>query len=106
MKMQIFLGARAPRPVWALALAASGCLTPPPPPEAPAPPPQPAAPASAPPAAPAPAPPAPQPPSVAPKPASVPGRMKLALISSWLWADGEYISPLEKLDYVALLERL
>jgi hypothetical protein len=88
-----------------LGLGASACLTPPPP-EAPAPPPQPAAAA---PAAPAPAPappPPPKPPSVAPSPASVPGRLKLALVSSWLWADGEYVSPLAQIDYVALLARL
>jgi hypothetical protein len=88
-----------------LALGASACVTTPPA-EAPAPAPQPA---TAAPAAPAPAPappPPPEPPSVAPAPASVPGRLKLALVSSWLWADGEYVSPLEKLDYVALLARL
>jgi hypothetical protein len=32
--------------------------------------------------------------------------MKLALVSSWLWADGDYVSPLDELDYVALLTRL
>lgn len=88
-----------------LALGASACHTTPPP-EAPAPAPQPAAAAAPAAPAPAPAPPPPEPPSVAPAPASVPGRLKLALVSSWLWADGEYVSPLEKLDYVALLARL
>jgi hypothetical protein len=101
------LGARAPVRAFTaglLALGASACLQPPQAPEPPAPPP-PAQAAPPPPAAPAPPPP-PQPPSAAPAPASVPGRLKLALVSSWLWADGEYVSPLEKLDYVALLARL
>jgi hypothetical protein len=87
------------------ALGASACLTPPPA-AAPSPPPPPAAPAPSAAPAPPPQPPPPQPPSAAPAAASVPGRMKLALVSSWLWADGEYLSPLDKLDYVALLTRL
>jgi hypothetical protein len=36
----------------------------------------------------------------------VPGRLKIALVSSWLWIDGQYASPLAKLDYVGLFARL
>lgn len=32
--------------------------------------------------------------------------MKIALVSSWLWVNGEYIAPLASLDYVGLLARL
>lgn len=82
-----------------LALGASGCVTPSP---ALAPSPQPAAAA-----APAPAPSLqPQPPAVVPSPASVPGRLKLALVSSWLWMDGAYVGRLDRLDYVRLLARV
>jgi hypothetical protein len=87
-----------------LGLGASGCLTSPQPPVSPAPPPQPApaTPANAAPTPPSP----PQPPSVAPSPASVPGRLKIALVSSWLWVDGQYVSPLAQVDYLALFARL
>lgn len=85
-----------------LALGLSGCLTPPPA-AAPAPAPPVAAASSA---AAAPAAPAPQPPPFAPAPASLPGRMKIALVSSWLWVDGEYVSPLDRIDYLALHSRL
>lgn len=47
-----------------------------------------------------------QPPAVTPSPASVPGRLKLALVSGWLWMDGKYIGRLERLDYVQLFTRL
>jgi hypothetical protein len=77
-----------------LALAGSGCLTKPP--ERPAPPPPSSQPAAA-----APAP--PQPPSVVPASASVPGRLKIALVSAWLWVDGEYVSPVAQIDYLKLL---
>jgi hypothetical protein len=96
--------------VWAalaaglLALGGSGCLTPPRAQQPPAPPQQPAPVAPAP--AAAPAPPPPKPPSVAPAPASVPGRLKIALVSSWLWVDGQYVSPLAQIDYFALFARL
>jgi hypothetical protein len=84
-----------------LALGAPGCLTPPKPPERPAPAPQPdpATPATAAPTALSP----PQPPSVAPSPALVPGRLKIALVSAWLWVDGEYVSPVAQIDYLRLL---
>jgi len=94
---------------WLLAFGAPGCLTAPVPPAAPPPPPS----------APAPAaplaqrlaqhPPLPQsarPPGVAPSPASVPGRLKIALVSSGLWIDGQYLSPLAQPDYLGLFRRL
>jgi hypothetical protein len=91
---------------WLLAFAVAGCLTRPQP-EAPPPHPVPA-PAPATPRAQPPQPerPQPRPPTLAPSPASVPGRLKLALVSSWLWIDGQYASPLGKLDYVGLFGRL
>jgi hypothetical protein len=36
----------------------------------------------------------------------VPGRLKIALVSSWLWLDGQYVSPVGQLDYVRLFARL
>lgn len=50
--------------------------------------------------------PRPQPPAVVPSPASVPGRLKMALVASWLWMDGEYVGRLDRLDYVRLLARV
>jgi hypothetical protein len=91
---------------WLLALAALGCLARP---EPQAPPPAPVAAATF--AAPRAQPPQPQrppplPPAIAPSPASVPGRPKIALVSSWLWMDGQYVSPQRELDYVRLFGRL
>ncbi len=91
---------------WLLAFAVAGCLTRPEP-QAPPPPPV---------LAPAPATPRaqplegqrsqPRPPTIAPSPASVAGRLKIALVSSWLWIDGQYASPLGKLGYVGLFGHL
>jgi hypothetical protein len=91
---------------WLLAFAVAGCLTRTQP-QAPLPPPV-AAPAAATPRAQPPQPQRPQPrtPTIAPSPASVPGRLKIALVSSWLWMDGQYTSPLAELDYVSLFGRL
>ncbi len=91
---------------WLLAFAAFGCLARPEP-QAPLPPPAPA-PALA---APRAQPPQPQgaeprPPAIAPSPASAPGRPKIALVSSWLWMDGQYVFPLSEIDYVRLFARL
>jgi hypothetical protein len=36
----------------------------------------------------------------------VPGRLKLALVSSWLWLDGEYVAPLRDVDHAALYAKL
>src|SRR5262245_24522384 len=41
-----------------------------------------------------------------PAPVSVEGRLGLALVSSWLWIDGAQVAPLDRLDFVVLLERL
>jgi hypothetical protein len=91
---------------WLLAFAVAGCLSRPPPQALPPPP------------VPAPAPassraqssqqdwPQPQPRTIVPSPASVPGRLKIALVSAWLWIDGQHASPLRKLDYVGLFGRL
>jgi hypothetical protein len=98
---EVFLRACPAFAAGLLALGASGCSTPPSPPLAPSP-----QPAAAEPAAPAPQPPPPRPPAVVPSPASVPGRVKLALVSSWLWMDGKYVGRLERLDYVRLLARV
>jgi hypothetical protein len=95
---------------WLLAFAVAGCLPRPqqtqPPPLVPAP--APANPRAQPPQPQRPQPqrPPPRPPTVAPSPASVPGRLKIALVSSWLWIDGQYASPLGELDYVGLFGRL
>lgn len=91
---------------WLLTFVALGCLEQPQP-QAPSPPPVPA-PALAAPRAQPPEPqrPQPRPPAIAPSPASVPGRLKIALISSWLWMDGQYASPVGELDYVSLFGRL
>jgi hypothetical protein len=67
-----------------LALGAPGCLAAPSPPRAAA----------------------PQRPAIAPSPASVHGRLKLALVGAWLWMDGAYVGRLERLDYVRLLARV
>ncbi len=96
---------------WLLAFAVAGCLTQPQP-QAPPPPPVPApalvTPRAQPGAQPGAQPQRPQsrPPTSAPSPASVPGRLKIALVSSWLWMEGQYISPLAQLDYVHLFGRL
>ena len=91
---------------WLLAFAVAGCLTRPQP-QAPPPPPVPA-PASATARAQPPQPtrPEPPPPTIAPSAASVPGRLKIALVSSGLWMDGQYAAPLAKLDYVSLFGSL
>src|SRR5688572_11029622 len=96
---------------WLLAFAAFGCLTrpqPQAPPPAPAPAPALATPRAQPPQPQGPQPqgPQPRPPTIAPSSASVPGRLKIALVSSWLWMDGHYASPLGELDYVRLFDRL
>src|SRR5215471_15576992 len=88
-----------------LAFALAGCLTRPQP-QAPPPPPIPASAHATPRAQPSQERPQPAPPTVTPSPASVPGRPKIALVSSWLWMDGQYASPLGQLDYVRLFGRL
>jgi hypothetical protein len=93
--------------VWLLVGAMSGCFKASEPPAQPPPAPAERAPAASPAQRlPQPRPQAPQPPTVAPSPASVPGRLKIALYSSWLWIDGQYLSPLAKLDYLGLFSRL
>lgn len=50
--------------------------------------------------------PPPQPPAIEPSRASVPGLLKIQLITSRLWMDGEYVGRLERLDYTRLLARV
>lgn len=45
-------------------------------------------------------------PAVAPSPPSVAGRLKVALVASRVWMDGEYVGRLDRLDYVRLLARV
>lgn len=103
-----FVQARPLTAALSLAFAVAGCLAQP---QAPLSPPIPAR-ATATPRAQQPEPraqqpePQPPPPTIAPSPASMPGRLKIALVSSWLWVDGQYASPLRKLDYVGLFDRL